>query len=114
MTSPEGGFYSATDADSEGVEGKFFVWTPEEIARAVGNDEDARRFCAYYDISPRAIGSIRASRIAFALEDVARDLDITPDELKETIHRVKPLVYRRASNEFLPASTTRSLRHGTA
>ena len=34
MTSPDGGFYSATDADSEGVEGKFFVWTPEQI-RAV-------------------------------------------------------------------------------
>ncbi len=33
MTSPEGAFYAAQDADSEGVEGKFFVWTPEEIAR---------------------------------------------------------------------------------
>ncbi len=36
MTSPEGGFYAAQDADSEGVEGKFFVWTPEEIAQVVG------------------------------------------------------------------------------
>jgi hypothetical protein len=52
MTSPEGGFYSATDADSEGVEGKFFVWTPEEIRKVVPTDEDARRFCAYYDITP--------------------------------------------------------------
>jgi uncharacterized protein YyaL (SSP411 family) len=40
MTAPEGGFYSATDADSEGQEGKFFVWTPEEI-RAVLPQEDA-------------------------------------------------------------------------
>jgi len=39
MTDADGGFYSATDADSEGVEGKFFVWTPEEVARAVGNDD---------------------------------------------------------------------------
>jgi len=31
MTSPEGGFYAAQDADSEGVEGKFFVWTPEQV-----------------------------------------------------------------------------------
>src|SRR6185295_14349494 len=31
MTAPEGGFYSATDADSEGEEGRFFVWTPEQI-----------------------------------------------------------------------------------
>ena len=35
MTAPEGGFYSATDADSEGVEGKFFVWTPEQIREIV-------------------------------------------------------------------------------
>jgi uncharacterized protein YyaL (SSP411 family) len=36
MTSAEGGFYSSQDADSEGHEGKFFVWTPEEIRNALG------------------------------------------------------------------------------
>src|SRR5207244_11332906 len=38
MTAPEGGFYSATDADSEGVEGKFFVWTPEEIRQVAPSE----------------------------------------------------------------------------
>ncbi len=37
MTSPDGAFYAAQDADSEGVEGKFFVWTPAEIAQVVGS-----------------------------------------------------------------------------
>lgn len=51
MTAVEGGFYSTQDADSEGVEGKFFVWTPEEIKHILG-DEDGQLFCACYDVSP--------------------------------------------------------------
>ena len=39
MTSPEGGFYSAEDADSEGEEGKFYVWTEEELKTALGEDD---------------------------------------------------------------------------
>jgi len=39
MTAPEGGFYSAEDADSEGKEGKFYLWTQEEVRQALGNEE---------------------------------------------------------------------------
>jgi hypothetical protein len=46
----EGGFYSTQDADSEGEEGKFFVWTPEEINRLVG-ETDGEIFCRMYDVS---------------------------------------------------------------
>jgi uncharacterized protein YyaL (SSP411 family) len=51
MTHPDGGFYAAQDADSEGVEGKFFVWTPEEIAAVVG-ESDAEIVCRFYDVTP--------------------------------------------------------------
>ena len=49
MTSPEGGFYSAYDADSEGVEGKFYVWQKSEIKEILGSDADL--FCLYYDVT---------------------------------------------------------------
>jgi uncharacterized protein YyaL (SSP411 family) len=54
MTSPEGAFYSATDADSEGpdgvsAEGKFFVWSKREIEQLTGGA--AARFCAHYGVS---------------------------------------------------------------
>ena len=49
MTSPEGGFYSAYDADSEGVEGKFYVWKKSEIKEILGDDADI--FCLFYDVT---------------------------------------------------------------
>ena len=49
MTSPEGGFYSALDADSEGVEGKFYVWTKSEIDEILG--EGSEEFCKIYQIT---------------------------------------------------------------
>ncbi len=51
MTDPAGGFYSTQDADSEGVEGKFFVWTPAELQRILGA-EAARTFAYVYDVTP--------------------------------------------------------------
>jgi len=49
MTSPEGGFYSAQDADSEGVEGKFYVWDKAEIEEILG--EESHLFCEFYGVT---------------------------------------------------------------
>jgi uncharacterized protein YyaL (SSP411 family) len=51
LTSPEGGFWSSLDADSEGHEGRFYVFTPDEIRAALG-EKDAAFFCATYGITP--------------------------------------------------------------
>ena len=52
MTDPAGGFYSTQDADSEGVEGKFFIWTPETLSEVLG-PAAARKFAHVYDVSPQ-------------------------------------------------------------
>ncbi|AEV69753.1 thioredoxin domain-containing protein [Acetivibrio clariflavus] len=51
MTSPEGGFYSAEDADSEGMEGKFYVWSMDEVKKVLG-EQHGEKYCKYYDITP--------------------------------------------------------------
>ncbi|AEB76418.1 thioredoxin domain-containing protein [Clostridium botulinum] len=68
MTSPEGGFYSAEDADSEGVEGKFYVWTLHEIESILG--EDAKEFCNIYNITKN--GNFEGSNIPNL---IGKDLD---------------------------------------
>ena len=95
MTDTAGGFYSATDADSEGVEGKFFVWTPAEVQAVLQNAEDTRRFCACYDITDQGNWEHRSipNRLR-PIEAVLKELNLTIDELYETISRVRPLLYR--------------------
>ena len=87
MTDSSGGFYSAQDADSEGVEGKFFVWTPDEI-RAVLGDADSEVFSSYYGVTPNGnfegenILNIRQNPEAFAEAH-----DLTQEQLDEIISR---------------------------
>ena len=50
MTDPEGAFYSTEDADSEGVEGKYYVWTLAEVTDVLG-PERAKTFCYVYDVT---------------------------------------------------------------
>ncbi len=50
LQSPEGGFYSTRDADSEGLEGKYYIWTRREVKDILG-EGDAELFCAYYDVT---------------------------------------------------------------
>jgi len=51
LTDTDGGFYAALDADSEGVEGKYYVWDKAEVENLLG--EDAELFCDFFDVSPK-------------------------------------------------------------
>ena len=89
MTGPAGGFFSAQDADSEGEEGKFFVWTPDEISEVLG-EADAQVFSAFYDVTQG--GNFEGKNILNISREesvFARDRQMGPGDLDAVIQRGK-------------------------
>ncbi|MBN1568858.1 MAG: thioredoxin domain-containing protein [Acidobacteria bacterium] len=87
MTSPEGGFYSSQDADSDGKEGSFFLWTINEVKSILG-EENADLFCRYFGIT--AEGNFEGKNILYvprSPDGIARLNDIAEDQLQEIIDR---------------------------
>ncbi|MEZ4846606.1 MAG: thioredoxin domain-containing protein [Bdellovibrionota bacterium] len=82
MTSPDGAFYSATDADSEGVEGKFFIWSPEEIVEVLG-EQDAQTFIEYYGVTPH--GNFEEKNIFFITQSLEEFAQKKSWNVEETI-----------------------------
>ncbi len=85
LTSPEGAFYASLDADSEGEEGKYYVWTKEEIEKALGGDADV--FSIYYNVT--AAGNWEHAKnilLRHETEEVtAKKLGLSVAELKNKI-----------------------------
>ncbi|HZG63033.1 MAG TPA: thioredoxin domain-containing protein [Rubrobacteraceae bacterium] len=102
MTAPEGGFYSAEDADSEGEEGKFYVWTPAEI-EAVLQPEEARLATRYWDVTEQ--GNFEGKNILHVprpSEAVAGEFGISPEELWEKIREIRPKLYAKREERVRP------------
>jgi uncharacterized protein YyaL (SSP411 family) len=98
MTSPEGGFYSATDADSlnaegESEEGWYFTWTPPEIEAVLGAERTAH-FTAYFGVT--AEGNHEGRNVLHRERDparLARELGIAPEELLSSIRAAREQLY---------------------
>jgi uncharacterized protein len=102
MQSPEGGYYSATDADSEGVEGKYFVWEPHEIEELL-SAEDAADFCAYYDVTAEGNWEgLNVLRVQRPHAVVAEELGISETELRASLSRSIPILYEARSKRVPP------------
>ncbi len=102
MTSPEGGFYSTQDADSEGVEGKFFVWTPEEVEEVVGDElgEIAER---YFDVSVE--GNFEDANILHRTiepADAARMFKKSENEMADAIRTIREKLFAAREKRVKP------------
>jgi len=85
MTGPEGGFYSAQDADSEGEEGKYYVWTQDQIMDVLGKEWGVP-FCAFYGVTPQGNfeGRTNVLHVAESLEKIS-ELHGAPLKEKENL-----------------------------
>jgi len=102
MTDKSGGFYSTQDADSEGHEGKFFVWQMAEIRRVL-DTRDVELFCAYYNITEA--GNFEGKNIpnvTRSLEEVASAFKITPEELTESLEQSRRKLFELRETRVKP------------
>ena len=104
MTDPSGGFYSTEDADSEGEEGKFYVWTPAEL-RALLGDADARLFGGFYDVKDLGNFESRASilHMDYTPAEIAPRLGVTEAALLAALERGRPILFEARSKRVRPA-----------
>jgi hypothetical protein len=102
MTAPDGGFYSTTDADSEGEEGKFFVWTPAEL-RDLLTPAEAEAALLYWDVTEA--GNFEHHNILnVPMEDdmAAKMLNIGVEELRARIESAKHTLYAARTHRVPP------------
>lgn len=102
MLDEKGGFYTAQDADSEGVEGKFFVWTPAEVANVLG-EKNAQIFNFYYDVSDggnfeeKNILNVRNS-----LSETSQAFKIEIGELQAVLEHGRKLLFEEREKRIKP------------
>ena len=103
MTQPEGGFYSTQDADSEGVEGKFFVWSRPEILQELGADV-GELFCAAYDVSdPGNWEHTNILNTPRPLSVVAQEHGLSLEQLEQQLAAARTHLFERRSHRIPPA-----------
>jgi hypothetical protein len=99
MRNPDGSFYSAFDADSEGEEGKFYVWKPEEIKEVLGEEEGAN-FCKVYNITDTGNFEHGFSNPALAENDIA---------IRDSLKSARAALYEHRKNRVWPGLDKKQL-----
>jgi uncharacterized protein YyaL (SSP411 family) len=115
LSSPEGGFYSAEDADSEGEEGKFYLWTLNEVKQATGEDAELAiklfgvKVEGNYFESPNGKTGKNILHLAMPLEQVASESNLTIDALISKLGKITNLLFQVRAKRIHPAKDDKVL-----
>ena len=107
LQTPEGAFYASTDADSEGVEGKYFVWTRDELLELL-DPQDAEIACRRWGVDVG--GNWEGKSILLAAqspEDVARWLDLPLTDVQASLERSRATLLAHRATRIPPATDTK-------
>ncbi|MEP6512541.1 MAG: thioredoxin domain-containing protein, partial [Parafilimonas sp.] len=102
LCSPENGFYSALDADSEGIEGKYYVWDKKEIDEILGNESEL--FCKVYNVTEH--GNWEHTNILWlpkSLENIAAELNLSLNELQNKLATSKKKLLQHRQKRIRPS-----------
>jgi uncharacterized protein YyaL (SSP411 family) len=110
MTDRSGGFYSSEDADSEGEEGKFYVWTKAEVVKELG-EEDGEVFCEFFDVTELGNFEHRNSILNTprSLERFAEEKGRNLDEIRKIINSGKRKLFNAREQRVRPGRDDKTL-----
>jgi uncharacterized protein YyaL (SSP411 family) len=110
MTVPEGGFCSAEDADSEGEEGKFYLWTQEEVRQALSNEEadfiaqvfNIEKDGNFAEQATRRKSGVNILHLRKPLEEIASDLNLSHQDLQAHLEVIRQKLFAYRENRVHP------------
>jgi len=103
LIDPKGGFYSAEDADSEGVEGTFYLWEPKQIASILDKDQ-ARLFNAYYGVTQK--GNFEKGKtilhVSTSIEQLGKKFNRNPNEIENILTDARAKIFKKRQKRIRP------------
>ncbi|WP_117591014.1 thioredoxin domain-containing protein [Haloprofundus halophilus] len=105
LTHEDGGFYSTLDAQSEGEEGKFYVWTPDSVREAVDDETTADLVCERYGVtkSGNFEHGTTVLTLAESIESLAEEYDLDPADVEERLMDARTALYEAREERERPA-----------
>ncbi len=110
MTSPQGAFFASENADSEGEEGRFYVWTRKDV-KAILGDRPGELFCRFYGISDKGTfeGDRNVLHMKTSLSEFARDQGMAPEKLKKMLEESRQKLFAAREKRIHPSKDDKVL-----